>query len=635
MNQHTSYNSIDNTNIDNITNNLDNKLNFKHKELLSKIQINFLLIGSDKVGKKSIVKRLSHLHSSETKQVKFNNEIPSTPKLKQMLKANKRIKDIFELKQIENKKLEERKICAFEKIFTLGKYYLSLRNVIIEKPQPILYTDSKEVIEELEENEKLFKIKFDNVKSHIKRILYDINEEDMNNTQVNHINSGNISNIDVLTNTQETNYIKNKDFSQRFYIFLFIYDLSQTDSLDKIMYFYNELNKTFNIDSNPNYDKVFIGNKVDNKLIYDEKEYNNTYFTDKNLFNIEISTGMYFSFEKLFKKIYSNLISTKQKDLLTDYYMSKMDSILFERRTFYKSPKHILSNKNIPGPKYDVDIYSVIKEREFKKAYSKKDKFNYKVFVNKTGPIFYVNKNETNINENEMKNLTKQDNNIYENYNKDNDFNSNLNKEIKDVPNSLLKNGYSLGVKPSKIKYRKTRKEKINEYMNDFNNIFSLENITSGQSQSNNQSNLYKLNSKSSKSIIGKGKNSKFNRASSSKINTVNQELVKLRRIEKEKKSLENLERLKKEKEDQYNEYLQKKDEYWRNRKEISESKPRINKVNVYPGLYNVTKGFIYENKQFTFGGKHSGESAFNKYDPELRKIETDFDYIVKHGTIR
>ena len=559
---------------------------------LSKIKIKLLIFGYDNVGKKSITKRLAILNASETKVKLVKHEIPGTPLLKTILKTNNKFKDLAEVRKSEKKKAKEKDLCSFEKIYTIGKFYISISPVIMKKPEPILFTDQQNVLEELEENEKEHKLKFDVVKKEVKEITNNISD------------------------TEDFNY------DQVFYIFMFVYDLSNLDSFEKIKFYHSELERTFNISSNPNYGVVFLGNKVDNKLILSDQElpYKN-FFDRNNLLNYEISTGMYFSFEKLFKGIYSNIIEPKNNELGTKFYKDKFDNVLFQRKSFPKAEKNKLTNLNFPGPKYDVEIYSATQNtKDIKKAYSKKERFNYKTFMNKTGPVFYKPKSDIH---------NKEDSETVDNKRVTTQKQINLqnNEQVQG------KNGFSLGVKPAYNKYRKLRREKMNKLLKSYEELFNLENLT-------NLAVNHKDKPERTDCHFSRDKMKEYLKKKEKLIENeydikILQENAKLRRQELEDEKREKIEEMKTKQEENYNKYIERTNQFWERKRKVSASKPKIQKEVTYPSLYNTTKDFIFVNKKFSMRGKYLPDQTYNKYYPEMRKIESDIEYTAKHGNLR
>ena len=80
-----------------------------------------------------------------------------------------------------------------------------------------------------------------------------------------------------------------------------------------------------------------------------------------------------------------------------NYDKEKLKSILENKFTFNKAKRNGMEVENDnPGPnKYNTNIYEFTSIEERNDILNdKKKKFNTKIFVNKQGPLFYINKKE-------------------------------------------------------------------------------------------------------------------------------------------------------------------------------------------------------------------------------------------------
>lgn len=278
----------------------------------NKYEVKFLVLGYDNVGKKSFAKRLKSMNSSETKQ--YNIEfIPPTPEdIKKILFSKENTyRDHNEI--IQSKKIEHKiaKLCAFKKIFTIEYSLIEFSVKIIKKPLPILISDTRNVIDELENTEKQHNLKFNTVKKDLS---------------------------DVITETAKTNIDRNY---KTIFVFLFLYDLGNFDSFEKIKFYYEEICKFINLreSNNPNYEFVslFVGNKIDLKISLPKQikeEYVDRFFNSIPFKNYEISTASYFNIERFFKKIFTEVISsTFDEDTNEVHFVNKLDDILFKNHT--------------------------------------------------------------------------------------------------------------------------------------------------------------------------------------------------------------------------------------------------------------------------------------------------------------
>lgn len=280
----------------------------------------------------------------------------------------------------------------------------------------------------------------------------------------------------------------------------------------------------------------------------------------------------------------------------------------------------------VPGPKYDTEVFSATEYNSkffyiisaFNRAYSKKDRFKYKTFLNKTGPVFYKGKEDVNVKE------TKVDGNQM--------HQQTMSKEkkipvIKQKENVGGKQGFSLGIRPAQVQYRKQRKEKMNELLESYKNIFDLENVTS-----------LRVGSKRSQSNI-----TNFTRATQKRKKTRDRKgnyrltQAKEKREDLNKQRLDKIEELRVKQEESLKTHMEKTENYWKRKKQKSASKSKIVKEQVFPPFYNTTRGFEFDsNKKFTFGAKLvQKKNFFNESNPLERKQESDTDKIIKNPTIR
>lgn len=389
---------------------------------MKNLEIRYYLIGVENVGKKSIAKRFEKLSSSETikgKPIKLEISKEMLRKLGKLHENRNRSNE--EIKQIYLEKLKEQSLTNFVKLFTISNLSIEKKVNIVSNPEPIAYNDAKEIVEELDEIERTYKIRFDNVKQEIKKLI-------------------------KLPNF---NHNKLNDLSTK-HVFLFIYDLSNPETLEKIIIYFEQLNKEFDFFNNPDYYPIFIGNKIDIRIpikmgknrheimnntssesiknsisgksgtglsiLNDYKEVSNTTpnllksllgsnksldFSNPdeifklvknkypNMFSFEVSTKMFFSFENLIEKFFKDIFYDMNEMFKLDYFLEKLYNVLHLRKTFPKALKKEPEHNNFPSPqKYNSDIYIIHNEEEKSKAFSSKKRYNYKIFLNKVGPIF-------------------------------------------------------------------------------------------------------------------------------------------------------------------------------------------------------------------------------------------------------
>lgn len=277
-----------------------------------KYEICFLVMGYDGVGKKSFVKRLKTMNSSSIKEIHKEYKEPTPQDIKKILFSKENtFANKNELIQFKKKEFKLEKICSFKKILTIEFTYMELTAKIIKKPQPILISDNKNIIEELENTEKAHNLKFNVVKQ---QLLETINETSKNNA--------------------ERGY-------KTLFVLLFMFDLGNFDSFEKILFYYEEVNRFLNIENqNSNiYDltAVFVGNKIDQKQVLPKKikeEVYDKFFESIPYMHYDISTAYYYNFEKFFKSLFVDVIAKKlHEEAKKDYFITKLDQILFFQKT--------------------------------------------------------------------------------------------------------------------------------------------------------------------------------------------------------------------------------------------------------------------------------------------------------------
>ena len=576
---------------------------------LKKYEINILLIGHDQVGKKSFAKRLKGMNSSETKEIKKEFKIPNDSEIKAILhqKGN-----LFNSKEevilYEKKRNKEDKLCSFRKTILVEFTQIDIVSHIIRKPQ---------IKRENEDNQFKEYLNFQRTKTHLSSILSD---------------------------TTKANILKE---CKTIFVFCFLYDYSNYDSFEKMKIYYNELSNSFKFQTDAeNYCSIglFLGNKIDSKQVLPEDLQNNyiNFFNDQSFFNLDISTASYYSFEKFFKQFFDKCLkNTLDEQVRTKEFEEKFDSILFSQKTFSKAEKHKLEDRKVPGPKYDLDLYSVINDQKFISAFEKKSKkfaeikkerdeddkntkiekeyLKSYIFMNKTGPIFFKGMDDKNREHSKKLEQKKK----LEDSKKD--FND-INIQHKNY-SSLNKNGFSLGIRPSTINYKNDRRAKMKEKNNELNELFKTNVIfykdkksrSSRRPQKTSRKNTFSKNRKNDTEI--KNHSEKLKEAIQRR-NEINDEKIK------------NLEDLKKRQMEQFENYLEKVKSDNENRRQAASSRSKIKKVEVFPKLVDVSQGFINKKNKFTMGARVWPESKTSKNCPEFNKIESDIEYRSKHPNL-
>ena len=451
------------------------------------IELRFFLLGEEFCGKKTIARRFRKLNSTDTLEdqkidLTVNEELIKILKKREVNK----FKSIDEIRDTEQKRLKNLDASSFTKLLRLGNISLESKFFIPSQPTPISPYDAKEIVDELDELEKAYKLKFDLMKNEIKYYL----------------------------NQPNFNYFKSK-VTKTLNIFLFIYDLTRPETLNKAIIYFEELKKTFNFET---YKVIFIGNKMDikgtiptdkagDKKDQEKKEDPNNIiisgssihkFSGSNshikkrssveadeeqlelhkaasflinnadkIKHYEISSKNFFSFERFFERLFIENIQFLDKENFDEVFLERLSKDIYLKGTFSKSKRSgnlFESSTTInPGPSdYNTDIYYTELNSE---VFKNKDK---NIFINKSGPVFKTSKKEvtTSINKKESEEEWKEE------------------KIAKTKREKLLeelssnKQGWSLGIKEGEYDFFSIRNNNKKERASTFSKLLSLDNIT-------------------------------------------------------------------------------------------------------------------------------------------------------------
>jgi len=215
------------------------------------------------------------------------------------------------------------KLYNFKKIIKVPSF-ITLDNKFynIEPAYPILFDDFNK--SELEEVERIHKLKFDACKADINNLL---NEP---------------------TKTNPT------------FIFAFVFDLSNFKSFEMVQIYHNELDRIYNINSK--YKQILVGNKLDLSFNFsdEQKEKIKAFISNNNLTYYEISTKMVFNFEIFYGSLFYTLFKNENQMFFDKFFMESFNYVLNSKETFGKSTRQSLRTNNFPGPeKYDSNPYDI------------------------------------------------------------------------------------------------------------------------------------------------------------------------------------------------------------------------------------------------------------------------------------
>ena len=416
------------------------------------IEFRLYLIGDYEVGKQSFINRLSKIPC--TKTINFENEeeeIDNNNNNIQMLNNNLGEKKFdYESNSISQKGNEDTNELINNhpfynpsKLYNINHYKILFRPFYIIPAQDLPYDYI--LIEEEDsdyEIEKEYKILLKNTKKDLtqKIIIQDtvISENNLKGYKIG---------------------IEN--------LFIFMFDLSNYSTFEKIMYYYKSFEKTFNLNSEEkNISCILIGNKIDLKanMNQEENEVFQSFLSKTKMEYFECSTKPFFKFEQLIKKIFFNVYGNYRENFKSDYFINRFNLIISSKSNFSHSERITFKfqNTNFPGPNYyNNNVYDLSSIDDIQKALiDKKLRFKSKIFINKLGPIL------------------KKSRSVAKLKNDDNDrkrFKVNL-KDMKECIDKPLK-GFSLGIIPGNNNLRKIRSDLINGRLNIINNSFD-ENVT-------------------------------------------------------------------------------------------------------------------------------------------------------------
>ena len=455
------------------------------------IECRLILLGDEKVGKKSFISRLLNIHSTSTIR---NNDIEMAYK-KEILRLRRKYekrKKYFEMLQeindeitksdMRNKKEEKTKT-------TISIFNSKSNSKSPEKRIQRKNDDNNNFILQIT-NEELFYSKdyirppipehpsklFNIHKSKIcvkpyfilpaEKVNYDYNpnEDESDNELDNDLNlsfKGIKKDISKIINNKKTIIEEDKLYGYRtsiYNIFLFLYDMSDFNSFEILKHYYDLIEGVFNISSLYNSICCVIANKKDIKVSFDSEQKNslNNFIKNNNLSLYEISTKPFFNFDNFFLDFLFKNLNENHEQLFNEYnFKIDFEKIVTNKPTFSKSERETYPQKDSsPGPDYNMNIYSFNSSKELTESLNnKKFRFNKKIFYNKTGPKFVTSKSTKDINSNN--NLLKQ---------QDNNFQAKgglLEKPIE---------GFTFGILKGKLNLLKERKDlfsKINENLKE------------------------------------------------------------------------------------------------------------------------------------------------------------------------
>ena len=363
--------------------NLNSKMDNKRK-IKGNLELRIIIVGDEKVGKKTLAKRIQMLNSSESKLIDYNiklynqeKEENRKKKYEKIIYRNKNLrnneqnenldfrdKQTIELTENELRKDKERKkIMSIQKIYKFNNF-----NTIKINVYPCI--EIKEVNNNYSDEEKIgnldeFEIKYN---KSVKGLFNEI--------------------IQIISIPGET--LNNKVEI----LFLFCFDLSNFNSFENILLYYNQLNQKFNVKNN--YYMALIGNKNDKKKVMKEKEQRilENFINQVKINYYQISSLLYFKFETFFENLFFDIFVNDSKyNFNSIEFKEKFHIIISEKPNFTKSQRN-LNPKNIrdyfPSPnKYNNNPFEYpLSKKTLINLFNPKNKYKKKIFIDKKGPLY-------------------------------------------------------------------------------------------------------------------------------------------------------------------------------------------------------------------------------------------------------
>ena len=444
------------------------------------IECRLIILGDDKVGKKSFINRLLNVSSTTTIR---NLELEKSYKKqifairKKYEKQKKYLEMLQGIDEEMNKSPEKNKEKndKIKKSFSNTDIFFSYKNkdkkvtkkeednnnFIMKVTTEDLYYSNKYIRPPIPEHpSKLFNVQ--KTKICVKpfyilpaeKVSYDYNPSEENSDIESNISLKGIKNdiYKIISNTKtviEENQLNGYNISI-YNMFLFFYDLSDFNTFETIIHYYDSIEDEFELSSLDNSMIYIIGNKRDIKipLLSEQETIFSKFVKENNIPLFEISTKPYFNFGKFFLEFLLLNLNKYHQELINEFnFESDLEKIIFNKTTFSKTLREIHPRKDsFPGPKYDVNIYSFNSKKELKQSLAnQKYRFTKKIFYNKIGPKLASSKSSKDIKSKILSHLLSYKNKF-------------LFEQKEDLMNRPIE-GYSFGAKGGKLNLVKERRE--------------------------------------------------------------------------------------------------------------------------------------------------------------------------------
>ena len=423
-----------------------------------------------------------------------------------------------------------------------------------------------------------------------------------------------------------------------FTLFIFLYDMSNFYSFESLILYYSKITNLFRFNEAKNFKACIIGNKNDKKVLFEAEQNSvfNEFLKNTNLKKFEMCTKPYFLFDRFFLDFFFQMFSVfeqnetdaKHKLLENKDFINEFKKLVKSHPNFARSKREMVSHsEKVPGPEYDLNLYNFNSQEERNKFFSdKKFRFKSKIFINKRGPILHEDKIAKNTTDKANTNKPA------------------INMDIKGGLYNKPINGYSFGIIKGQLNLIQKRKDLRSQRNNNLINEIDRYN-----------------NSPIHQSPLKKSRDDEyFESALKRKILSIHNQ--NLKKIEEEKKikyqhiflskslsspnillhSASSLDNISKEKEKNFNKQRYHDAIYGKNKIYLEKYENQLAKIRLQsskekepePYLIDISLNMLNPSKGFTM---HQETKLIDrrKYSinyPKYRIIKDDFDKIVEEG---
>ena len=153
-----------------------------------------------------------------------------------------------------------------------------------------------------------------------------------------------------------------------FTLFIFLYDMSNFYSFESLILYYSKITKMFRFNEEENFKACIIGNKKDKKVVMEADQLSvfNEFLKNTNLKKFEMSTKPFFVFDKFFIEFFFQMFSifeqnetaAKDKLFLNKDFIQNFEKLVKSRPNFCRQKRADLNKVDqVPGPEYDLNCF--------------------------------------------------------------------------------------------------------------------------------------------------------------------------------------------------------------------------------------------------------------------------------------